>query len=107
MANFPWEQQLNLNQDTNWQAKEFTKYFLNIMSNFIPHESKNVQPRDNPWITKPLKAMINRKNRVYKNYNRHGYQQNDKIMLDNFRLECQKAVEDAKKAYLTELQSWP
>ena len=28
------------------------------MSNFIPHENKKMLPRDNPWITKPLKAMI-------------------------------------------------
>ena len=103
IRSFPWELRLNLNPNPNWQAKEFTKYFLNIMSNFIPHEKKKVQPRDNPWITKPIKAMINRKNRLYKNYKRHGYQLNDKTRLDNFRLECQKAVEDAKKTYLVNL----
>ena len=103
MQEFPWEQRLNLNPDTNWQAKEFTKCFLNIMSNFIPHETKKIKPRDNPWITKPLKAMINKKNRLYKSYKRHGYQENDKIRLDNFRLEVQKAVEDAKKTYLINL----
>ena len=43
------------------------------------------------------------KNRLYKNYKRHGYQLNDKTRLDNFRLECQKAVEDAKKTYLLNL----
>ena len=48
--------------------------------------------------------MINRKNRIYKNYKRHGYQQNDKNRLDNFRLECQKAVEDAKITYMTSFQ---
>ena len=31
------------------------------MSNFIPHETKKITPRDLPWITKPLKAMLNRK----------------------------------------------
>ena len=103
MGNFPWEQRLNLNPDPNWQVKEFTKIFLNIMSNFIPHEMRKITPRENPWITKPLKAMINRKDRLYKNYKRNGYQQNDKVRLDNFRLECQQAVEDAKKAYMTSL----
>ena len=66
MTNFPWEQHLNLNPDPNWQAKEFTKIFLNIMSNFIPHETKKILPRDSPWVTKPLKAMINRKNSLQK-----------------------------------------
>ena len=73
------------------------------MSNFIPHEIKKILPRDNPWITKPLKAMIKRKNRLYKNYKKHGYKADDKIRLDNFRLECQNAIEDAKNAYMTEL----
>ena len=103
MTEFPWEQHLSLNLDPNWQAKEFTKIFLNIMSNFIPHEVKKILPRDNPWITKPLKTMIRKKNRLYKNYKKHGFQQNDKVRLDNFRLECQQAVEDSKSAYLINL----
>ena len=103
MSNFPWNQHLNLNHDPNWQSKEFNKIFLNIMSNFIPHESKKILPRDNPWITKPIKDMIKKKNRLYSNYKRHGFQQNDKIRLDNFRLECQQAVQNAKNAYLRNL----
>ena len=47
MAIFPWVQHLN------------------IMSNFIPNEVKRIVPRDPPWITKPLKAMLNRKNRFF------------------------------------------
>ena len=104
MASFPWEEQhLNLNNDPNWQTQEFTKIFLNIMSNFIPHEIKKILPRDSPWVTKPLKAMIKRKNRLYKNYKKHGFQDHDKVRLDNFRLECQHAVEDAKSSYLNNL----
>ena len=73
------------------------------MSNFIPHEIKKILPRDSPWVTKPLKAMIKRKNRLYKNYKKHGFQDHDKVRLDNFRLECQHAVEDAKSSYLNNL----
>ena len=47
MSAFSWDQWLNLNIDTNCQAKEFTKCFFNIMSNFIPHEIKKIKPRDN------------------------------------------------------------
>ena len=103
MSNFPWEQHLNLNRNPDWQAKEFTNILLNIVSNFIPHEVKKILPRDNPWITKPLKTMIKRKNRLYKSYKNHGYRQDDKIRLDNFRIECQKAIEDAKNNYLVNL----
>ena len=103
MINFPWAQHLNLNRDPNWQVKTFTEILLNIMSNFIPNEIKRFVPRDPPWITKPLKNMLNRKNRLYKSYKRHGYKEEDKVRLDLFRTECQKAVETAKFAYLTNL----
>ena len=73
------------------------------MSNFIPNETKRFIPRDPPWINKPLKAMLNRKNRLFNNYKRHGYKAQDKIRLDAFRIECQQAVETAKLYYLTNL----
>ena len=47
--------------------------------------------------------MLRKKNRLYKNYKRHGYQADDKIRLDAFRIECQQAVEMTKLFYLTNL----
>ena len=47
--------------------------------------------------------MLNRKNRLFNNYKRHGYNAQDKIRLDDFRIECQQAVETAKLSYLTNL----
>ena len=69
------------------------------MPNFIPDELKRIVPRDPPWI----KCMINRKNRLFKNFKRHGYKPENKIRLDNFRKECQEEVDDAKLSYLTYL----
>ena len=71
------------------------------MSNFIPNETTRFVPRDPPWITKSLKAMLNRKNRLFKNYKKHRYKEEDKVRLDAFRLECPNAVETAKLSYLT------
>ena len=68
------------------------------MSNFIPFAH-----RDPPWITKPLKTMLRRKNRLCNNYKRHGYRTDDKVKLNAFRLECQHAVENSKLSYLTAL----
>ena len=73
------------------------------MSNFIPNETKRFIPRDPPWITKPLKTMLNRKNKLYKSYKRHGYKDEDKVRLDSFRSECQQEVESAKLSYLANL----
>ena len=73
------------------------------MSNFVPHETKRITSRDLPWITKALKTMLIRKNRLFKNFKRHGYQETDKIRLDNFRKECQDAVDTAKQTYILNL----
>ena len=103
MTSFPWFQHLNINTDPNWQVKAFTDTFLNIMSNFIPNETKRFVPRDPPWITKPLKTMLNRKNRLFKNYKKHRYKEKDKVRLDAFRIECQIAVATSKSSYLTNM----
>ena len=44
--------------------------------------------------------MLKRKNRLFKNYKKHGYKEEDKLRLDSFRIECQEAVEKAKSNYL-------
>ena len=103
MTRFPWRQHLNTNNDPSWQVKTFTEILLNIMSNFIPNENKRFVPRDSPWITKALKTMLNRKNRLFKSYKKHGYRLEDKARLDIFRTECQNAIEAAKSSYLTKI----
>ena len=60
-------------------------------------------PRDPPWLTKQLKATLKRKNRLYKNYKRHGYRDEDKIRLQALREECENAVETSRLSYLTNL----
>ena len=78
MANFPWADQLRLNSDVNWQVKISHEPFMNIMSNFIPNLVKKCVPRDPPWINKSLKSLLKKKNKLYKNYKRHGYKEDDK-----------------------------
>ena len=103
MTKFPWRQHLNVNTDTNWQVKTFTDIFLNIMTNFMPNDTKRIVPRDPPWITKPIKTLLNKKNRLFKNYKKHGHKIEDKDRLDTFRMECQDAVGTAKMTYLNNL----
>ena len=71
------------------------------MSNFIPHEIKRLGPRGPPRITKPLKTLLRKKNRLFKNYKIMVLE--DKTKLDAFRTECQQAVESAKLSYLSDL----
>ena len=103
ISNFPWQQHLSSNPDPNWQAESFSEIFMNIMSNFIPNETIKVIPREPPWITKPLKIMLRKQNRLFKNCKRHGFRPEDKIRVANFREECMTAVSKAKKSYLSNL----
>ena len=103
MSLYPWQVHLNLNHDPNWQVQTFTNTLLNIMSNFVPNEKKKYVNRNPPWITNDLRTLLKRKNRFYKNYKKRGYRDEDKIILDNFRIECHNAVEYAKESYLKKL----
>ena len=105
MLNFPWRDHLSQNLDPNWQVKEFNEIFLNIMNNFIPNEMKKLIPRNLPWINKSLKSLLRKKNRLFKNFKKHGYKDTDRVRLNNFRIECQNAVEKAKLSYLSNLGS--
>ena len=103
MKNFPWARHLGINADINWQVKEFHKIFLNIMSNFIPSDVKKITPRDSPWINKSLKSLLRKKNKIYHNYKKHGYREEDKVKLEAIRTECHESIEAAKLSYLDNL----
>ena len=75
------------------------------MKNFIPNHTKKCIPRDSPWIHKSLKTMLKKKTRLYHNYEKHGYKDEDKVRLDNFRDECKEAIDSAKILYLNNLSS--
>ena len=62
------------------------------MSNNVPNKIINGVPGDPPWISRSLKNMLNKQNRLFQNYKRHGYKFDDKNRVDNFRKECKMAV---------------
>ena len=97
---FPWEHHFQTNTDPSWQVKFFTDTILNIMSNFIPNKIIKVIPGDPPWINKTLKNMLNKQNRLFKKFKRHGFKPCDKIRVDTFRQECESEVFKAKDIYM-------
>ena len=66
---------------------------LNFVSNYII----KVVPGDSPWITRSLKNMLNKQNRLFKDNN------SDKNRVDNFRKECEMAINKSKEDYLKKL----
>ena len=105
IRSFPWADHFSKNHDPNWQAETFTEILLNIMSNFIPNEIIRVKPRDPPWITKSIKTMLNRQNRMFRNYKKHGYLDDDKRRLDEFRVEIKAIIKTVKEGYLKKIGS--
>ena len=73
------------------------------MTNFIPNETIIVEARNHPWITKPIKTMLNKQGRLFKNFKKHGYKADDKSRLDLFRDKCKKAVDNSREIYLKQV----
>ena len=85
---FNWQREFS-NLNINGRVSFFDKTILNIVSNFIPHETIICDDRDPPWINTRIRNLINDKKMLYKNYLRSG--KNTKV-LEEFRL-LQKKID--------------
>lgn len=61
------------------------------MENFIPNEINKNNPQVSLWINRYLKTNI--KNRLYKDYEKHEYKDEDQAKLAAFCKEHRKDVE--------------
>ena len=82
--------------------ESITEIFLNIICNFIPNKRIRIRPSDPSWITNPIKAVLCKQDRQYKNYKIHGFRLNDKVSFDTFPKVCEQAI-SAKVNYLNKL----
>ena len=67
ISQFKWERAFS-NKGVNKQISIFNETILNIMTNFIPHETKIFNDREPPWINNKVKTMIQEKNKIYQLY---------------------------------------
>ena len=66
---FNWKRALpNLNADE--QVTVFSRTILNIMKNFIPHETVVCDDKDPPWFNKRSKSLIKNVHYYLKNFER-------------------------------------
>ena len=101
---YPWELRLG-NLNPNRQVDVLNETILNIMSNFISNEVKTVNPREPEWMNTNIKTLSRRKNKVFKRYKKNGYKNEDKVVVDRLRNECQEAIVNAKENYFKNLGS--
>ena len=69
ISNFNWEKAFS---DTNINEKVslFNKTILNILNNYIPHETIICDDKDPPWFNSRIKSLIENKNKIRKSYQR-------------------------------------
>ena len=63
-SQFNWERAFS-NKGVNKQISIFNETILNIMTNFIPHETKIFNDREPPRINNKVKTIIQEKNKIY------------------------------------------
>ena len=77
---FYWEKAFS-NNDVGKMVSIFNQAFVNILCNFIPHETV-LNDRDPPWMNKQLKKLIHEKK---KNFNCFHRNNNTKQLLDRLK----------------------
>ena len=103
MSEFQWESVLTQNTDPDSQVDILNSTLLNIMSNFVLNFKVNVKPNAPKWITRDIKNLMRRQNKLYKKYKRNGFIPDDKVRVDTFRNECFQAINKSKHNYLNNL----
>ena len=66
ISNFNWDRSF-VNTHVNEKVSIFTSTVLNILSNFIPHETIVCGYKDPPWFNKATKSLIQEKKTHLKN----------------------------------------
>ena len=95
---FDWEN-VFLNTDVNAEVFIFSNTVLNILNNYIPHETKICDDRDPPWMTTKIKEFISQKNKLYSRIKKSNNGVLSKQLLQSLQQHLSKSIENAKKKY--------
>ena len=101
---FDWLRALS-NVNVDEKVYFFTKTLLNIIQNFIPHETIICDDRDPPWINKEIKKLMIKKNLAFKSYccsNRNIFRL-EKFKALQYQLHI--SIKESKEKYYTKLSS--
>ena len=78
---FDWLRALS-NVNVDEKVYFFTKTLLNIIQNFIPHETIICDDRDPTWIIQEIKKLLVEKNLAFKSY---CYSNRNMFLLEKFK----------------------
>ena len=77
----------------------FNSTILNILSNFIPHESVVCDDKDPPWFNKKIRALIQEKYVAFKNYCNNSSNIALKCCLKYLQICLNASIEVAEEKY--------
>ena len=100
---FYWEKAFS-NNDVGKMVSIFNQAFVNILCNFIPHETV-VNDRDPPWMNKQIKKLIHEKKKIFNCFHRNN---NTKQLLDRLKdLQTQLnfLISKSKRKYYSRITS--
>ena len=79
------------------------KELMNIFSSFIPNRAVTFNVQDPPWFGEKIKAKIELKNRVYKEYIKNGRPEDLYYLLQNLTSEISSYISKCKNDYFIRL----
>ena len=68
LSNAPWDTAYELYDDIDELEHYWTTLFLDTAKQFIPTRIITVRAHSKPWITKTLRILINKKNRLWRRF---------------------------------------
>ena len=76
---------------------------MNIFSNFIPNKTVTFNDQDPPWFGEKIKAKIELKNRVYKEYIKNGQAEDLYYLLEKLTSEISFYISKRNNDYFIRL----
>ena len=78
---FDWEKAFS-DIDVDKMVSIFNQTIINILCNFIPHETVLFDDRDPPWMNKEIKKLIHEKKNIFNCFGRNN---SDKQLVDRLK----------------------
>ena len=76
---------------------------INMLSNFIPHETITLDDRDPSWMNSKVKHLINGKNAAYKNYVKNNKNSQSFAMFQSFQSQLSLLITTLKSKYYSKV----
>ena len=98
ISNFNWEKTF-YNTNVTKKVSNVNETIVNVLSNYIPHETLTCDDKDPPWFNSRIKSLLQDKNKIYKDY--RGNNTNDQSLnkLNHLQEQLNFLINRSKQYY--------